>query len=302
MSKANKETENRNMTAVEKLTEKYGPLLDPDAKLTTGFISRAMVLATMPHSEPEGTYFERTNGNYTLSMQANEKVGLPYGPIPRLLFAWITTESVRTKKRTLYLGKSLSEFMRQLDIAPTGGKRGTITSLKEQMDRLFSTMISCTYSDADRKAAMQMVLVDTIDLWWTPKEPFQMGLSESTITLSERFFEEITRSPVVFYMEALKALRKSPMALDIYMWLTYKNSYSKNHVVISWESLQLQFGAGYPEDARGKADFKRKFKDALKKVSIVYGEARKLKILKDGLKFVPGDPHVPKLTYQNKKN
>jgi hypothetical protein len=282
--------------SMEKLLTQYGPLLDSEAKLTRGFISRAMVLASMPHSEPKDTYFERKNGHYTLAMQANQKIGLPYGSIPRLLFAWITTEAVKTKERTLVLGKSLSDFMRQLDIEPTGGKKGTITALNEQMKRLFSTTISCTYSDEERDAGLQMLLVDNYDLWWTPKDPGQLGLLNSTITLSEKFFNEVTKSPVVFYMEALKALRKSPMALDIYMWLTYKNSYSVKPVVISWESLQLQFGAGYPNNSRGKADFKQKFKEALEKVSVVYNDARKLKVLKNGLKYNPGLPHVPKLS------
>jgi hypothetical protein len=164
------------------------------------------------------------------------------------------------------------------------------------MKRLFSTTISCTYSDEERDTGLQMLLVDSYNLWWTPKNPEQLDLLESTVTLSEKFFNEITTSPVIFYIEALKALRKSPMALDIYMWLTYKNSYSRYPLTISWESLQLQFGAGYPNNSQGKADFKRKFKEALKKVSIIYDDARKLKSLKDGLRYIPGESHVPKLT------
>jgi hypothetical protein len=277
-----------------KLPEKYEALLDPSARLTPGFIARAMVLASMPHSDPDSTHFKRKNGNYTLSMQANEEIGLPYGPIPRLLFAWITTEAVRTKERTLKLGKNMTDFMRQLGLAPTGGPNGTITALKEQMRRLFSTAISCTYSDDKRIAGINMFLVDKYDIWWAPQDPEKSGLTESVITLSERFFEEITKNPVVFYMEALKILRKSPMALDIYMWLTYKNSYSRETTVRSWESLQMQFGAGYPDDAQGKADFKRKFKKALEKIGTVYGEANKLKALPEGLLYVPGSPHVPK--------
>jgi len=282
--------------SIEKFMSQYGPLMDLDAKLTHGFIARAMVLASMPHSEPKETYFKRENGNYKLTMIANPEIGLPYGTIPRLLFAWITTEAVRTKQRKLTLGKSLSDFMRQLEIEPTGGSKGTITTLREQMKRLFNTTIACTYCDEERDAGLQMLLVDDYFLWWTPKNPEQLGLLESTVTLSEKFFGEITKSPVVFYMEALKALRKSPMALDIYMWLTYKNSYSRHPLTISWESLQLQFGAGYPSNAQGKSDFKRKFNEALKKVSIVYGDARKLKALKTGLRYIPGEPHVPKLT------
>jgi hypothetical protein len=139
-----------------------------------------------------------------------------------------------------------------------------------------------------------MLLAEEYDLWWNPKTPEQIGLWQSTVTLSEKFFKEITTSPIIFYIAALKALRKSPLALDIYMWLTYKNSYAKKPVIISWESLQLQFGAGYPETAQGKSDFKRKFKYALKKIGVVYPETRKLSIEATGLKFVPGLPHVPK--------
>jgi hypothetical protein len=281
--------------SVEKLISQYGKLLDPGAKLTHGYIARAMVLASMPHSETSETYFKRENGNYKLSMTADPDIGLPYGSIPRIVFAWMTTEAVRKKSRELKLGKSLAEFMRQLDIEPTGGRNGSITALREQIKRLFATTISCTYSDDERDAGMRMLLVDEYDLWWEPKDPQQSGLWDSTITLSEKFFNEITRSPVVFYMEALKALRKSPLALDIYMWLTYKNSYSTNPIVISLESLMMQFGSGYPNDARGKADFKRKFNAALKKVSVAYPEAKKLKFTAKGLQYVPGHPHVPKL-------
>lgn len=280
--------------AAEKLTAQYGLLLEPGAKLTHGFIARAMVLASMPHSKPKDFVFKRQNGDYSLKMIADPETGLPYGSIPRLVLAWITTEAVRTKSRELTLGKSLADFMRQLDIEPTGGKTGSITGLREQIKRLFSTTISCTYSDKDRDAGINMLLVDKYDLWWHPKDPEQSGLWESSLTLSETFFKEVTTSPVVFYMEALKALRKSPMALDIYMWLTYKNSYAKKPVVISWESLQAQFGAGYPATPQGKQDFKRKFKEALKKVGVAYPEARKLKAEVDGLKFIPGFSHVPK--------
>jgi len=50
-----------------------------------GFMARAMIQATLPHRKVEGTYFERVNGAFTLSMLASPKIGLPYGTIPRLL-------------------------------------------------------------------------------------------------------------------------------------------------------------------------------------------------------------------------
>ena len=50
-------------------------------------MARALVIATLPHSRPDDSYFKRQNGYFTLSMTANPKFGLPYGSIPRMLLA-----------------------------------------------------------------------------------------------------------------------------------------------------------------------------------------------------------------------
>ena len=91
-----------------------------------GYMGRALVQATMPHRKVGGNEFVRTNGAFTLTMLAPSNVGLPYGSIPRLLMAWITTEAVRTKQQKLILKNSLSKFMEQLDLVPTGGRWGSI--------------------------------------------------------------------------------------------------------------------------------------------------------------------------------
>jgi hypothetical protein len=259
---------------------------------SVGYMARAMVQATMPHSKPQETYFKRKNGNYTLLMQANQEIGLPYGAIPRLLIAWMTQEAVRTKTRELLLGDSLSGFMRELGFIPSGGTRGTIPALKKQMRRLFTTAISCTYSDEEREAGVQMFLVDRYDLWWHPKNPDQQSLWQSTITLSDSFFQEVTTSPIPIRMSTLEALKGSSMALDIYCWLTYRNFYAKRPSRIPWEALQAQFGSGYPDTAQGKRDFKKNFLGSLKKVSMAYPEAEKLQTETDVLVYVPGYPDV----------
>ena len=99
-----------------------------------GFMARAMVQATLPHKKVVGNEFERRNGNYTLTLLAPSKIGLPYGTIPRLLLAWLTTEAVKTQSRELELGDSLSGFMRELDMVPTGGRWGIdLVGLKNLM-------------------------------------------------------------------------------------------------------------------------------------------------------------------------
>ena len=101
----------------------------------------------------------------------------------------------------------------------------------------------------------------------------------------------------MFYLDALRIIKKSALAIDIYMWSTYKYSYTKEPTVITWDQLQTQFGSDYADDAQGKRNFRKKFEKELKKVQSVFPEARKIQILKNGtgVRFLPGTAHVPKV-------
>ena len=86
---------------------------DPDL----GFMARLMALCSLPRTNPgDRIRYKRVNGPYTLYMTAGGGCKLPYGNLPRLLLAWLSTEAVRTQSRELVLGKSLSDFMRTLGI------------------------------------------------------------------------------------------------------------------------------------------------------------------------------------------
>lgn len=75
-------------------------------------------------------------------------------------------------------------------------------------------------------------------------------------------------------MRAIKVLRSSPLALDIYVWLTHRMSYLSKRTTIPWVSLSGQFGAGYALTDQGLRDFKRAFLRELKHVVTIYPEAR----------------------------
>lgn len=254
-----------------------------------GYMARALVQATIPHSRTEGTTFVRTNGDYRLSIIST--TGLPYGSIPRLLLAWLATEAVRTKSREIVLGGSLSEFMGHLDMVPTGGTTGSITRLKSQTSRLFSSMIQCSYTTAERHAVKSILVADEADLWWSPSSPHQQSIVDSTVKLSQSFYDEIINNPVPIDIRALKALKKSPMALDVYCWSTYRVSYLKDRAFIPWEGLQTQFGSSYPTTSRGRRHFKEKFIEALKKVSLVY-PGLNADPQQDGLALLPSRTHI----------
>lgn len=267
---------------------------------TLGYMARALVQATLPHRDPGLVpVWGRRNGNFSLVIQPGMDLGkkgeainfgIPYGSKPRLILAWITTEAVRTKERTLVLGDSLSHFMTDLGLVKmTGGKNGSITALKDQMKRLFTAKIACHYTDKDRDAGKSFQIADEYDLWWNPQNPAQGGLWQSTVSLSETFFKEVTEKPIPIDMRALKALKRSPMALDLYCWLTYRLSYVKTPTMIPWVLLQEQFGADYNRED----NFKAAFLDAMKKVQMFYPEAR-VQPRGVGFQLLPSKIHIPR--------
>ena len=169
---------------------------------------------------------------------------LPYGTLPRLLLAWVCTEAVRTQSPELVLGDSLSEFMRRLGIYSTsGGTTGGRTRLRNQMRRLFGCMVSLTYADARGEATMNAPIARVTEYWWSESQPDARSLWESKIELGEDFFNEVITNPVPLDMHILKSLSRSPLGLDLYLWLTYRTFTLKRPLRLTWSQLYRQFGA-----------------------------------------------------------
>ena len=186
---------------------------DPDL----GFMARTMALCNLPRSNPRDRLrYVRRNGPYTLVMNAGGLYRLPFGHLPRLLMAWISTEAVRTQSRVLVLGDSLSDFMRELGIYSSDGK--AYTRLRNQMDRLFHASVELSYEDKHGKQFIASRVVDRGDFWWDPKRPNERVLWDSKIRLGEDFFNEIISHPVPLDMNTLTALKRSPLGLDLYLW------------------------------------------------------------------------------------
>ena len=261
-----------------------------------GYMARALVQATMPHKNPSKVEaWGRRNGKFSLVMQPGytidknntpKSIGLPYGTKPRLVMTFIASEAVKTRSKEIVLGRSLSEFMRQLDLTPTGGRWGTIPALREQMKRLFSSTISFHYDDESAEISGGFKIANKTILFWDSKSPNQTSLWESTVSLSQEFYDEIVERPVPVDLRALSALKSSSLALDIYCWLTYRMSYLKQSTEIPWELLAAQFGSDYAETR----DFKKNFIKQLRKVLVVY--RAEIDQGKKGLILKPNKPHI----------
>ena len=229
----------RHFTRLDQVTQLVGAS-EADAEL--GFIARLLALCSLPRTNPGNRHqYKRVNGPYKLVMLAGADNKLPYGNIPRLLLAWVTTEAVRTQSRVLVLEDSLSAFMQRIGLDSSSGagrKR-----LRAQMDRLFNASVSLIYEDGQNKQFATAPIADRGEFWWNPKRPDDRTLWESKIELGEKFFEEIIRNPVPLDMTILTALKRSSLGLDLYLWLTYRTFTLKRQLHLSWASLYRQFGA-----------------------------------------------------------
>ena len=117
-----------------------------------------------------------------------------------------------------------------------------------------------------------MKVAPTRCLWWDFKEPDQAMLFESHVVLGQEFFKAITANPVPIDVAMAGRLRRSPLALDLFIWAAYRLFRMKEgeSVTISYSDLQTQFGAEY-----NRADnFKAAIKDALEKVENEWGAIR----------------------------
>ena len=215
-----------------------------EATADTGFMARLMMLCSLPRTNP-GTQlqYKRVNGPFTLIMTAVGQTGLPFGNLSRLLLAWVCTEAVRTQSRELFLGPSLSGFMRRMGVAPVGGgSRGGRTRLRDQMKRLFNAHIQLAYEDKRISASVNSPVASRTGFWWNERRPGGRLGWDSKIELGEKFFHEIIRHPAPLDLNILKALKRSSLGIDLYLWLTYRTFTLKRPLRLSWGCLYRQFG------------------------------------------------------------
>ena len=262
---------------------------DPDL----GFIARMMALCSLPRTNPgDRLQYKRVNGPFKLVMIAGADCKLPYGNLPRLLLAWVSTEAVQTQSREIVLGRSLAEFMRTLGVYSSGGR--VQIRLRNQMRRLFSAHVQLVYEDEHGEARVSSSVADRTELWWNERKPDQSSLWDSKIELSEKFFKEIINHPVPIDMNTLTALKRCSLGLDLYLWLTYRTFSLRAPQQLTWRQLYRQFGAD-PTKSSDKETIKFFRRQALR-------ELKKIKLAWPGLNYTtapgvlilhPSTPIIP---------
>ena len=263
-----------------------------EADADLGFMARLLALCSLPRTNPgDQKEYIRRNGPYTLGMSAGINNKLPYGNLPRLLLAWVCTEAVRTQNRELILGRSLADFMRSVGVYDDGG--AVRRRLRNQMQRLFRSHVELVYEDAHGSRFVNSAIADSGEFWWDAKHPDQPALWESKIELGEKFFHEVITNPIPLDMNILKAVKRSPLGLDLYLWLTYRTFALKRPLRLTWPLLYRQFGVNPEKADNGRTvdDFRKDCLRELRKIKRAWPDLH-YQTVKGALVLSPSPPAV----------
>lgn len=287
------------------LTAQENKLLDAATDIATtppsgedmAFTHAVLCQVGLPRAKVEGREFMRQSGQAWVNVQAgwlDEGRGpvqqpIPYGVMPRLALAWVSTYAVRHGAREIPIGDSAAEFLRLMLGADTVSQGARYTTLRKQMHAL----AACRLQLGFRGRTFNGQPVEQFDAWVSNRDSSQRPLWPGVMTLSDHYFNELRDSAVPLDNRALHALKGSALALDVYAWLAHRlHRIEGKGVVLHWKSLREQFAQEYKGKDPDK-DFKKEFLPVLRRVQAVYPSAN-VKQVTGGLLLLGSPPPIPK--------
>ena len=247
------------------------PPVVPSSPFKLLYLPPAFVSMTLPHSRSSHNEFTRRNGNLSLSILSRTKIGLPYGSIARLILLYLTTVRVTSRERRFRFSDSWRDFLKTMDLS--WGTRN-FRAAQDQLERLCSSSFTVLHKVRDDKDFKGMFITDH---WKRSSAGIQ-------ISLSEKFFLLSGNSVVPLETKIIQQLRKSPLAMDLYSWLTYRTTNVKHPTLIKWKNLEAQFGSHY----KRRRDFRSKFHSSLGIVLQQKPVSPIVDLLPEGLHMKPG--------------
>jgi Plasmid encoded RepA protein len=248
------------------------------------FLHSAFAVMSLPTSKPVDPQAPviRKDGDYSMMIAPRPKLadgeahylGVPYGPIPRLILMFVMTQAVKTQSREIELGSSFRDWLRQLGKRSSGGgARGQMSLVKQHLDRLMHCDWTIRWDGQDAGKGKPF-LIERIDLMRRAGGlEAGDGYAELRLQLTEDFFRSLLDHPVPLNWVAISHLSTSALALDLYTYLAHRLPRIRNEsgkVTISWAQLKTHFGS----EVKSMTKFRQMVRDVWENlVSAVYPQA-----------------------------
>ena len=238
------------------------------------FLPRHLVTMTLPHRRVAESTYVRHDGDLRLSFHVDPEIGLPFGVYARLILMFLTTERIRSKDRRFELKSSWRAFLKNMEI-PWNGRAHRL--IKEQLFRLCSTTFSSHFGkDGEDEKHDSLVITDQ---WFHSSDCIQ-------ITFSDSFFSLTQQSVIPLQSEIVRQIKRSPLALDLYAWLTYRTWKIDREHFIPWKKLRRQFGSAF----KRSRDFRSRFRSSMEHVLSLNPVAPYVSMNRKGLRLAPNNP------------
>ena len=252
------------------------------------FLHSALCAMSLPVRRPadDTAPIIRQDGQYTLAItpravlqrvdgqQRLAILGVPYGSLPRLVLIHIMTEAVRTRSRHIVLGSSFTDWMRRMGFRTMSyGPRGSATLIRQQLDRLLACEWMIRWDKAVAQGGEEFAVKEVKLTSDYAGANTRQGSFSREILLTEGFFEHLREHAVPLDENAIRQLRDSATALDLYTWLAYRlpRISANRPALLSWSQLAVHFG----NEGHNIRKFRQTIRDAWDRhVSAVYPEAR----------------------------
>jgi hypothetical protein len=176
------------------------------------------------------------------------------------------------------------------------GQKGTAIKWKESLISLLATNFTITYTyqhstNEEGIVLNNVAIADEANLWWDKQFD---ELAGAQITISAKFAEALLNHATPLDVRALKSLAslRSPLAFDLYCWLTYRYwrmEESRCPITrISWKQLHGQLGT----NIQTIRHFIYEVREALKEVKKVYPQASFNSNQEQFLTLITSPPHI----------
>jgi len=255
-----------------------------DEEPVPAFLHSALCAMSLPTKRPKDDTqpILREDGKYALAINPRpvlqqvdgkpvlRSLGVPYGSYPRVALIYLLSQAVTKQSRDVYLGRNFTEWMRRLGYQTVSyGPRGTANLMREQVDRLLACewQIRWEGSDTGENAfAVRDVKISNEYAGSLDKN----GAFAREIRMSEAFYSHLVDHAVPLNEVAIRELKGTPTALDLYTYLAYRlpRINGDKAQTISWDQLAKHLG----NEADSKR-FRQTVRETMQLVSAVYPNA-----------------------------
>lgn len=247
-------------------------------RIHKSFYPAQFIYCCLPYRAVEEKIWIRENGTWTLGItpgiitnpDGSRESFIPSGKLARAALLYVTTEAKKTGSPRIELAKSYRGFLADLGIE--WNQRNAKEAVR-QLRAVLSMSVQLSFitpaGDGDNVVTeVEFKVGSGREIHFDAKADIKER--ESYLLLSDDFYQSvITGHAVPIITQTWRALiqeTKSPLALDIYLWLSSRLNSLTAPVYITWEQLFTQFGS----QTQRLAEFKKSFRAALETVREYY--------------------------------